>query len=54
VDEQVIASFISAGFDQERVLEVILVVAASTMTNYTASVTQPPLEAQFEPHAWAA
>ncbi|QSN62046.1 carboxymuconolactone decarboxylase family protein [Caballeronia sp. M1242] len=54
VDEQVIASFIAAGFDQERVLEVILVVAASTMTNYTASVAQPPLEAQFEPHAWAA
>ncbi|WP_250471903.1 carboxymuconolactone decarboxylase family protein [Caballeronia sp. GAFFF1] len=53
VDEQVIASFIGAGFDQERVLEVILVVAASTMTNYTASVTQPPLEALFEAHAWA-
>ncbi|WP_175939850.1 carboxymuconolactone decarboxylase family protein [Caballeronia sp. BCC1704] len=54
VDEQVIASFIGAGFDQERVLEVILVVAASTMTNYTANVAQPPLEARFEAHAWAA
>jgi hypothetical protein len=33
-------------------LEVIAVVAASTITNYTASVTEPPLEAQFEAFAW--
>jgi hypothetical protein len=35
-------------------LEVIAVVAASTITNYTASVTQPPLEALFEEHVWHA
>ncbi|MDR5854031.1 carboxymuconolactone decarboxylase family protein [Caballeronia sp. LZ062] len=54
VDEHDIASFTAAGFDQALVLEVILVVAASTMTNNTASVTQPPLEAVFQPHAWTA
>ena len=49
-----IASFAEAGFDQSLVLEVILVVAASTMTNYMSSVTQPPLEKLFQAHAWQA
>jgi hypothetical protein len=53
-DEHDIASFTEVGFDQALVLDVILVVCASTMTNYTASVTQPPLEEIFQPHAWKA
>jgi alkylhydroperoxidase family enzyme len=44
--------FFEAGFSAEQMLEVIAVVAASTITNYTASVTEPPLEAQFEAFAW--
>jgi alkylhydroperoxidase family enzyme len=44
--------FLDAGFSAEQVLEVIAVVAASTITNYTSSVTEPPLEAQFEDFAW--
>jgi hypothetical protein len=31
---------------------VIAAVAASTITNYTGSITKPPLEAPFEVHAW--
>ena len=54
IDDQDIVSFTEAGFDQSLVLEVILVVAASTMTNYTSSVTQPPLEKLFQAHAWQA
>ncbi|WP_206952448.1 carboxymuconolactone decarboxylase family protein [Trinickia acidisoli] len=46
--------FLDAGFSAEQVLEVIAVVAASAITNYTSSVTQPPLEAQFEEFAWHA
>jgi len=46
--------FLEAGFGVEQILEVIAVVAASTMTNYTSSVTQPPLEAHFEDFAWQA
>jgi alkylhydroperoxidase family enzyme len=46
--------FLAAGFSREQMLEVIAVVAASTITNYTGSVTEPPLEAQFEPYAWHA
>lgn len=46
-------AFIDAGFTKELALEVIAVVAASTITNYTGSVTQPPLEEAFQPHQWA-
>jgi alkylhydroperoxidase family enzyme len=46
--------FLDAGFRIEQILEVIAVVAASTITNYASSVTHPPLEAQFEAFAWKA
>lgn len=46
--------FLEAGFSAEQILEVIAVVAASTITNYTSSVTHPPLESQFEAFAWHA
>ncbi len=46
--------FIAAGFDAAQALEVIGVVAASTITNYAGSMTKPPLEDAFQPHAWAA
>ena len=45
--------FIAAGFAKEHALEVIAIVAASTITNYTGSVTKTPLEAAFQEHAWA-
>ena len=46
--------FLAAGFGKEHLLEVIAAVAASTITNYTGSITKPPLEASFKDHAWAA
>ena len=46
--------FLEAGFGAEQILEVIAVVAASTIANYTASVTRPALEAPFEEFAWHA
>ncbi|MCF7533634.1 carboxymuconolactone decarboxylase family protein [Pseudomonas petrae] len=54
VDDQAIAAFLEAGFDQALLLEVILVEAASTMTNYTASVARLTLDEFLEPHAWRA
>jgi cyclohexyl-isocyanide hydratase len=36
----------------DHALEVIAIVAASTITNYTGSVTKTPLEAAFQAHAW--
>jgi alkylhydroperoxidase family enzyme len=54
IDDHDIAAFTEAGFDKGQVLDVVLVVAASTMTNYTASVTQPPLDEPFQAYAWTA
>ncbi|WP_321931932.1 carboxymuconolactone decarboxylase family protein [Paraburkholderia guartelaensis] len=52
LDDQDVASFTAAGFAQALVLDVILVSAASTMTNYTGSVANPPLEEMFQQYAW--
>ena len=52
LDDQDVDGFIGAGFDQDRALEVIAIVAASTITNYTGSITKPPLEASFQAHTW--
>ncbi|SAK57748.1 carboxymuconolactone decarboxylase [Caballeronia catudaia] len=46
--------FIESGFSAEQLLEVVAVVAASTITNYASSITRPPLEAQFEAFVWKA
>lgn len=54
LDEAEMSRFLQAGFDKAHLLEVIAVVAASTITNYTGSVTHPPVEAAFEDHAWSA
>ena len=49
-----IKRFLAAGFGKDHLLDVIAAVAASTITNYTASITRPPLEEPFQDHAWAA
>ena len=45
-------AFLAAGFSREQVLEVIAIVAASTITNYAGTITNPPLEEPFRPYAW--
>jgi alkylhydroperoxidase family enzyme len=54
LEERDIAAFREAGFGRELVLELITIVAASAITNYTASITKPALEAALQPHAWSA
>jgi len=54
LDEDDIQGFVAAGFSTELLLEVIAIVAASTITNYTGSVAKPPLEHAFSAHAWRA
>lgn len=49
-----IAQFLDAGFIKGQVLEVLAVLAASTITNYSGNVAQPVLEEAFQEHAWAA
>jgi alkylhydroperoxidase family enzyme len=52
LDDEDFDRFIAAGFGTDHLLEVIAAVAASTITNYTGSVTKPPLDAPFQAHAW--
>jgi alkylhydroperoxidase family enzyme len=54
LDDRDIAAFLGAGFGEHHLLEVIGIVAASTITNYTASVTKPPLDAMLQQYAWSA
>jgi alkylhydroperoxidase family enzyme len=54
LDDLDMSRFLQAGFDKAHLLEVIAVVAASTITNYTGNITHPPVEAAFEPYAWSA
>jgi AhpD family alkylhydroperoxidase len=52
ISEEEYDSFIAAGFTQEQVLEVIAIVAASTITNYAGTITNPPLDEPFKPYEW--
>lgn len=52
LDDEDLDRFLSAGFGKDQLLEVIAAVAASTITNYTGSITKPALEAPFQKHAW--
>jgi AhpD family alkylhydroperoxidase len=54
LDDQDVSRFLHAGFDEARLLEAITVVAASTLTNYTGNVTNPPVEAAFAKYTWSA
>jgi alkylhydroperoxidase family enzyme len=54
IDTQDKERFLQAGFSPEHLLEVITIVAASTITNYTGSVAQPPLEPDLQSHSWSA
>lgn len=52
LDDQDVETFLGAGFGKDLLLEAITIVAASTITNYTGSVANPPLEAQLQQYAW--
>lgn len=52
LDDEDLNRFLSAGFGKDHLLEVFAAVAASTITNYTGSITKPALEAPFQRHAW--
>ncbi|GFZ98374.1 carboxymuconolactone decarboxylase family protein [Dyella caseinilytica] len=48
------SAFLNAGFGKDHLLEVIAIVAASTITNYSGNVTHPPLEDAFQSYRWQA
>ena len=53
LNDEEVDRFLAAGFGKDHLLEVIAAIAASTITNYTGSITKPPLEGPFQAHAWA-
>lgn len=50
--EQEFRAFLDAGFTTEQIMEVIAIVAASTITNYAGTIANPPLEDVFQQFAW--
>jgi alkylhydroperoxidase family enzyme len=54
LNDEDIDRFLAAGFGKDHLLEVIAAVAASTITNYTGSITNPPLDPPFQSHVWQA
>ena len=52
LSRQAFDSFCSTGFTNEQVLEVIAIIAASTITNYFATIANPPLDKAFQPYVW--
>ena len=49
-----VSAFLQGGFDERHLLEVVAIVAASTITNYTGNITHPPLEEAFQASHWDA
>jgi alkylhydroperoxidase family enzyme len=52
LDDRDIEQFLAAGFSEALLFEAITIVAASTITNYTGNVTNPPLDEQRQQYAW--
>ena len=52
VGEAAVSALLSAGFKADQALEALAVSAASTITNYTLNIAEPPLEPMFQAHAW--
>ena len=52
LSDQELDSFLASGFTKEQVLEVIAIVAASTITNYSGTIANPPLDDSFQQYAW--
>lgn len=49
-----VAAFLSAGYTQQNILEVILGTALKTLSNYTNHIAETPLDNAFQANAWSA
>ncbi len=52
IEPAVLDAAYEAGYQPRQVLEVIAIVAASTLTNYVSNIATPPLEASLQEHQW--
>lgn len=53
VDDSVVENFLSAGFEEKQALEVLVGIAMKTLSNYTNSLTKPPLDDAFKAREWS-
>ena len=51
--QQDLDAFFAAGYEGSHVLGVLVGVAQKTLSNYVNHIAETPLDAQFEPKAWA-
>ena len=51
--EEELEAFLSAGFTQENIFEVIAAIAYKTMTNYTNHIAEPDLDELYHDHRWS-
>ncbi|WP_170400891.1 carboxymuconolactone decarboxylase family protein [Ruegeria arenilitoris] len=51
--EEQVDALIAAGYTKQTVLEVIAGTALKVLSNYTTHIVQPPVDAAFQPAAWA-
>jgi uncharacterized peroxidase-related enzyme len=48
-----VEAFLSAGYSERQVLEIILAIALKTISNYSNHLLHTPLDAAFAAHAWS-
>jgi alkylhydroperoxidase family enzyme len=53
VGRDALDAFLAAGYTTESALEVVAQLAYTTMANWAANVAGTPVDAAFEPRAWA-
>ena len=53
VKPEAIEAFLAAGFTQQHVLELVVIIAHKTLSNYTNHLVHTPLDDKFKPFEWA-
>jgi alkylhydroperoxidase family enzyme len=52
LEDSDVKAFVSAGFEEVQLLDVIAGLAVSTLANYASTIIQPPLEQPFQAQEW--
>ncbi len=47
-----VAEFLAAGYDERRILEIVLAISVKTLSNYANHMFHTPLDAMFASRAW--
>lgn len=53
VDDADIEAFLDAGYSRQNILEVVFAISMKTLSNYANHLIDTPLDAAFQPKAWA-